>query len=69
MLPGRRCFQLAITLCPEEGFGQFWWTEGRHAGEKYVGQFAADTRAGKGSYYFANGDVFTGWSVASPVMI
>ena len=23
----------------KEGFGQFWWTAGDHAGDKYVGQF------------------------------
>ena len=44
----------------QEGFGQFWWTVGRHAGEKYVGGFVAEKREGQGSYYFRNGDVFTG---------
>ena len=28
----------------QEGFGQFWWTTGRHAGEKFVGQFVAEKR-------------------------
>ena len=32
----------------KQGFGQFWWTSGRHAGDKYVGQFQADKRHGYG---------------------
>ena len=44
----------------KQGFGQFWWTSGRHAGDKYVGQFRADRRHGYGQYSFANGNVYDG---------
>ena len=44
----------------KQGFGQFWWTSGRHAGDKYVGQFRADKRHGYGQYSFANGNVYDG---------
>ena len=44
----------------KQGFGQFWWTSGRHAGDKYVGQFQADRRHGYGQYSFANGNVYDG---------
>ena len=44
----------------QEGFGQFWWTQGSSAGEKYIGQFLAERREGRGSYFFRNGDVYTG---------
>ena len=49
-----------MTDPDQEGFGQFWWTQGRNAGEKYIGQFLAEKREGRGSYFFRNGDVFTG---------
>ena len=48
-----------LCLC-QEGYGQFWWTEGPSRGDKYIGFFMSDQRHGEGSYYFANGDVFTG---------
>ena len=44
----------------QEGFGQFWWTTGTNAGDKYVGQFSDDQRHGVGAYHFRNGDVFIG---------
>ena len=48
----------------KQGFGQFWWTSGQHAGDKYVGQFQADRRHGYGQYSFANGNVYDGNWVA-----
>ena len=50
---------LTVLWC-QEGYGQFWWTEGPSRGDKYIGYFRADEREGEGSYYFSNGDVFTG---------
>ena len=47
----------------KEGFGQFWWTVGPHAGDKYVGQFSRNKRNGYGQYFFANGNIYDGnWS-------
>ena len=47
-------------LFVQEGSGQFWWTDGGNAGDKYVGEFSRDERNGHGVYYFKNGDIFAG---------
>ena len=43
---------LNFSVCSsvQEGQGQFWWTVGPHAGDKYVGQFRGDQRHGLGEY-------------------
>ena len=44
----------------KEGRGQFWWTTGRYANDKYVGQFHLDRRHGHGVYFYSNGEIFDG---------
>ena len=51
---------MIVLFDPKEGAGQFWWTDGPNAGDKYVGEFAQDERTGHGVYYFRNGDIFAG---------
>ncbi len=36
----------------KQGFGQFWWTTGPHAGDKYLGQFKSDRRHGFATWHF-----------------
>ena len=44
----------------KEGQGQFWWTSGPHAGDKYIGEFHEDRRHGHGHYFYAGGEIFAG---------
>ena len=44
----------------KQGFGQFWWTTGKHKGDKYIGQFNQDQRHGYGQYIFENDNAYDG---------
>lgn len=45
----------------KEGQGQFWWTSGPYAGDKYIGGFFKDRRHGRGQYVYGdNNAVFDG---------
>lgn len=44
----------------KQGQGIFWWTSGQHAGDRYIGAFSGDKRNGRGTYTYANGDIYVG---------
>ena len=38
----------------------FKWTSGKHAGDKYVGEYRDFKKHGQGTYTYANGDEYVG---------